>query len=67
MELGDDCVIGACSLVTKSVPSGEVWGVPAHFISTTEDYAKKTRHDMLELDLDNFRKNKKDELLRVLK
>ena len=50
--------------VYPPVKSGRV---PAHFISTTEDYAKKTRHDMLELDLDNFRKNKKDELLRVLK
>lgn len=30
VTIGDNCVIGACSLVNKDVPSGEVWaGVPA--------------------------------------
>lgn len=26
VDIGDDSIIGACSLVTKGVPSGKVWG-----------------------------------------
>lgn len=44
VTIGDNCIVGACSLVSKSIPDGEVWaGVPAHFISTTEDYASKSK------------------------
>ena len=33
VTIGDDCIIGAGSFVTKSVPSGEVWREgPSHFI-----------------------------------
>lgn len=40
--IGNKCVVGACSLVTKDIPDGEVWaGNPAHFITTTEKLAKK--------------------------
>lgn len=43
--IGDNCIIGACSLVTKSVPDGEVWGgVPAHFITTTKEFAEKCKN-----------------------
>ena len=60
IELGDNCFIGAYSIlmpncsvgrnsviaagsvVTKHVPDNEVWGgVPAKFIMTSEEYAKK--------------------------
>ena len=42
VEIGDDAIIAAGAVVTKSVPPGEVWGgVPAHFILTTKDYAAK--------------------------
>ena len=65
--IGDNCVIGACSLVTKNVPSGEVWGgVPAHFITKTNDYAEKSLKNNPAYDYDNFTKNKKEELLRIL-
>lgn len=31
--IGDDAIVGAGSVVTKSIPAGEVWaGNPAHFI-----------------------------------
>ena len=29
LAIGDDAVIGARAVVTKSVPPGETWGVPA--------------------------------------
>lgn len=42
VTIGDNCIVGAGSLVTKDIPSGEVWGgVPAHFISTLEEYRRK--------------------------
>ena len=40
IELFENCFVG--SIVTKHIPSGEVWGgVPAKFIMTTDEYAKK--------------------------
>ena len=40
--VGKNAVIAAGSLVTKSVPDGEVWGGnPAKFIMKTDDYAHK--------------------------
>lgn len=40
--IGKNAVIAAGSVVTKSVPEGEVWGGnPARFIMKTDDYAHK--------------------------
>lgn len=42
--IGDGSIIGACSVVTKNVPPGEIWaGNPARRISTVDEYAKKVR------------------------
>ncbi|MEH0760281.1 acyltransferase [Vibrio sp. 16] len=42
VTVGDDCVIGAMSLVSKSVPSGSVVaGNPAKVIMSTEDLKRK--------------------------
>ena len=63
--IGDHCVIGAGSLVTKNIPSGTVYaGVPARFICTTEQYAEKCLKNMPE-DYDEaaFRANKKEYLI----
>lgn len=39
VTIGQGSLIAAGSVVTRSVPDGEVWGeVPARFISTVEDY-----------------------------
>lgn len=41
-SVGRNSVIAAGSIVTKHVPDNEVWGgVPASFIMTCDDYAKK--------------------------
>lgn len=67
VSIGNESIVGACSLVTKSVPAGEVWGgVPAKFLMTTDEYQKKLLDGLTELDLDNYYKNKKSELLRKI-
>lgn len=41
-SVGRNSVVAAGSVVTKHIPDGEVWGgVPAKFIMTTDEYAKK--------------------------
>lgn len=44
VSIGDDCIIGAGSVVSKSIPSGTVYaGNPARMICTTEEYINKHR------------------------
>lgn len=65
--IGDNSIIAAGSLVTKNVPSGEVWGgVPARFITKTEDYAKKCYENRLPYDPILIQTDAKNEMLRVL-
>lgn len=59
VEIGDNCIVGACSLVTKSIPSGEVWGgVPAHYITKTEDFAEKCLRETPDYDVAEFETDK---------
>ena len=42
VEIGDNCIIGAGAVVTKSIPANQVWaGVPARYIKTIESYAEE--------------------------
>lgn len=42
VTIGNNSIVGACSLVTKDIPPNEVWGgVPARKICTLEEYAEK--------------------------
>ena len=67
VKIGNDCVVGACSLVNKSIPSGEVWaGVPAKFICKTTDYAEKCLENNPKYDRNNYKINKKEELLKII-
>lgn len=46
-NIGDDVVVAAGAVVTKDIPSGEVWGgVPAKRIGFTKDLREKYRDNM---------------------
>ena len=49
ITIGDRCIIGAGSVVTKNIPEGTVWGGnPAKFICTVEEYRDKTKDKVFE-------------------
>ena len=67
VEVGPNSIIAAGSVCTCTVPPGEVWGgVPAKFIETTENYARKCYENRLPYDMDNYNKDMKAEILRVI-
>ena len=38
ITIGENTIIGACSVVTKNVPANQIWaGNPAKFIKTTQN------------------------------
>lgn len=50
VNIGNRCIVAAGSVVTKDIPSGEVWGgVPARFIKSTDDYMEKLKKESLHL------------------
>ena len=60
-------MVGACSLVNKSLEPNSVYaGVPAKRICSIEEFTEKFLADMPEFDLENYRKNKKDEVLKMV-
>lgn len=65
--IGENAIVGAGSVVTKSVDDNcVVAGNPAKFICTTEEYAEKAFSNMPKYDMDNYRTNKRAEVLRAL-
>jgi len=40
--IGDNSIVGACSVITKDIPPNQVWGGnPAKFICTIEEFKEK--------------------------
>jgi acetyltransferase-like isoleucine patch superfamily enzyme len=61
--IGDNCVIGACSLVRGRLESGGVYaGVPARFICSLDDYKKRLVKRSL-----NTKRMKPEEKRRVIR
>jgi len=54
VKIGENAIVGACSVVTKDVPSNTVVaGNPAKFICTIEEYSLKIQSDIV-LNHDNY-------------
>lgn len=67
VTIGNNCIVGACSLVNKSLPANGVYaGVPARRICSLEEWEKKFMADMPSFDKDNYHKNKKEEILKII-
>lgn len=63
VTIGDNSIVAVGAVVNKSIPSGEVWGgVPAHYIMKTKDYADKCKENTPIYDLENYRKNFREEV-----
>lgn len=63
VEIGDDVVIGAGSVVTKDIPSNEVWaGCPAKRVKSIDDYYQKISSESLHLG--HLAGREKDKALR---
>ena len=67
--IGNNCVIGAGSVVTKDVPDKTVvCGIPAKAICTLEEYAEKCLIKMGDdFDVQEYTKDKKSYLLKYIK
>ena len=67
VTIGERCVIGCGSIVTKDIPDNSVvCGVPAEYIMSTSEYAEKCKNNMKPYDHEKYRNNKKDYLLEYL-
>ena len=65
VTVGNRCIIGAGSVVTKEIPDNNVFaGIPARHICTTDEYLKKMRAKSLKLG--HLRGAEKDAELRKL-
>lgn len=67
VEIGPDSIVGAGSVVTKSIPKGEIWaGNPARFICTLEDYQTKCKNNMPAYDKEEYHRDKQKVVLELL-
>ena len=67
VTIGENTIVGACSLVNKSLEPNSVYaGVPAKKICSLDEFREKFLSDMPEFDLQNYKTNKKDEVLKIV-
>lgn len=66
VKIGNNCVIGTGSVVTKSVPDNSiVAGNPAKYICSYEEYCEKCLKANPLYDIENYKKNKKEEVIKI--
>lgn len=67
VTIGPNSVVGAGSIVTKSIPPNSVYaGIPAKYICSMDEYAQKCLERMPEYDIEAYRQDKRKEILRIL-
>lgn len=65
VTIGDNCIIGAASIVNKSIPDNSVIaGNPVKYISSTDDYVKKIQNNRI--DCHNLSSNEKLKYIQEL-
>lgn len=68
IDIGKNVIIGAGSVVTRDVPSNSVVaGNPARVISSFDEYGRKCLEQTPDYDEIAYKRNKKREVLRILK
>lgn len=66
VTIGNNCIVAAGAVVSKDIPSGEVWGgVPAKFIMTMMEYAEKCLANTPSYDYENYKTNFKEEVMHI--
>jgi acetyltransferase-like isoleucine patch superfamily enzyme len=66
VTIGNNSIVAAGSIVTKSIPTGEVWGgVPAKYIMKTKEYADKCKANTPKYDVQNYKVNFREEVERI--
>lgn len=67
-SLGENSVVAAGSVVTKKFPDNVViGGNPAKIIKSTEEYIKKCVEENIEYNIEDYKKDKRTEILKILK
>ncbi len=67
VEIGENVVIGAGSVVADAIPSNSVYaGIPAKYICTIEEYAEKCLKETPDWNKEEFKKDKKGEIIKVV-
>lgn len=65
VSIGDRSIVAAGAVVTKTIPTGEVWGGgPAKFITTVDEYAERCLRSAPEYDTEKFKTHKREEIIR---
>ena len=68
VEIGQNSIVGAGSVVTKSIPANSVYaGNPAHFICTLEDFKKKCLESTPDYDFAEYQTDKQKVVTMLLK
>ncbi len=67
VTIGDNVIVAAGAVVTKSIPDNEIWGGnPAHFITTIDDYYIKCEKNCLHATHEEMHEHLKETLLTRL-